>query len=40
MKMQKVHKQVKKPATDTVAPADIIPFDAAVRECKQIRGED
>jgi len=32
--MPKVHKQVKEPAT---APSDIIPFEAAVRECKAIR---
>ena len=35
--MPKVHKQVKEPATDTAAPAAIIPFEDAVRECKQIR---
>jgi len=35
--MPKVHKQVKEPVTDTTAPADIIPFEDAVRECKEIR---
>jgi hypothetical protein len=35
--MPKVHKKVKEPATDTTAPADIIPFEDAVRECKAIR---
>jgi len=35
--MPKVHKQVKEPVTDTAAPADIIPFENAVRECKEIR---
>ena len=34
--MPKVHTQVKEAATAS-APADIIPFEDAVRECKQIR---